>query len=47
MKKNITFQLEEKDIEKLKKLADAENRSIASFLRNIILKIIEQHEKEK
>lgn len=44
MKKNVTFQLEEEDIEKLKILADKNHRSVASFLRNIILNLIENNQ---
>ena len=45
MKTNVTFQLEKEDIEKLKLLAKRENRSVASYLRNIVLNLIAQDEK--
>jgi len=47
MKKNITVQLEETDIIKVKKLAEADNRSIASYLRNVILDLIKNNERKK
>lgn len=47
MKRNVTFQMNKDDIEKLKKLADKENRSIASFLRNIVLDLIKKNESTK
>lgn len=47
MKRNVTFQLNKEDIEKLKELADKENRSIASFLRNIVLDLIKKNERRK
>ena len=46
MKSNITFQLEPEDAKKLKKLAEKENRSIASFLRNLVLKLIKEDEEK-
>lgn len=45
MKRNATFQLEEEAMEKLKTAAKEENRTIASYLRNIVLKIINKEEK--
>ena len=47
MKKNVTFQLEEADIEKLKRLAANDNRSIASYLRNLVIDVIKDHDKAK
>lgn len=47
MKKNVTFQLEESDIEKLKQLAVSDNRSIASYLRNLVIDIIKEHDKKE
>lgn len=46
MKSNITFQLEPEDAQKLKKLAEKDNRSIASFLRNLVLDLIKKNEDE-
>lgn len=45
MKKNVTFQLEESDIEKLKQLAASDNRSIASYLRNLVIELIKDNDK--
>ncbi len=45
MKRNVTFQMNKEDIEKLKKLAEKDNRSIASFLRNVVLDLIKKNEK--
>lgn len=45
MKRNVTFQLEAEEMEKLKAAAKKENRTIASYLRNIVLKIINKEEK--
>ena len=47
MKKNVTFQLEEADIEKLKRLAANDNRSIASYLRNLVIDVIKDYDKAK
>lgn len=47
MKKNITVQLEEKDIQMLKEIANADNRSIASYLRNVILDLIKNNESKR
>lgn len=46
MKRNVTFQLEKEEIELLKKKAQEENRSIASYLRNIVLKILNENDKK-
>lgn len=46
MRRNVTFQLELEDIEKLKKLAEKDHRSIASYLRDLVLKLIEHDDKD-
>ena len=47
MKRNVTFQMNKEDIEKLKELANKENRSMASFLRNIVLELINKNDRTK
>lgn len=47
MKKNVTFQLEEADIEKLKRLAANDNRSIASYLRNLVLELLNKTDEQR
>ena len=44
MKKNLTLQIEKTDYEKLQILASEDNRSIASFIRNLILERLNQYE---
>lgn len=44
MKKNITLQLDYVDYEKLQLLASNDNRSIASYIRNLVLERVNQYE---
>lgn len=39
---NISFRIDKNTYNKLKKLADKDNRSLANYLRTIIKKIIEK-----
>lgn len=44
MKKNLTLQLDYDDYAKLQSLASKDNRSIASYIRNLILERVTQYE---
>ncbi len=39
---NISFRIDKDSYDKLKKLADKDNRSLANYLRTIIKKIIDR-----
>ena len=47
MKRNITFQLDSGDADKLKNLAEKDNRSIASFLRNLVIDLIKKTDEQE
>jgi len=46
-KRPISTRLDEKIVEKLKELADKENRTLSNVIETIIKKYIEQNEKTK